>query len=104
MRFAETVLPLAASLNTLHWLVVGRGIVAFDFWISTQPTTETVTDTMIEGQKIFVNVSHVNTNRGLDAPLERLGGLSVRQTLAKLNKPWPVTLEDLKEQAKNKER
>jgi hypothetical protein len=45
---------------------------------------------MIEGHKIFVNVSHVNANRGLDAPLERLGGLSVRQTLAKLNKPWPA--------------
>ncbi|MCL4190972.1 MAG: hypothetical protein KJZ87_04435 [Thermoguttaceae bacterium] len=92
------------SGNTLSWLVLARGIAMFHFWISTQPTTETVTDTMIEGQKIFVNVSHVNTNRGLDAPLERLGGLSVRQTLAKLNKPWPVTLEDLKEQAKNKER
>ncbi|MCZ2077453.1 MAG: hypothetical protein LC130_20935 [Bryobacterales bacterium] len=116
VRFAETVLPempwdvtfqysgplyrighqrqahhnAGRIANTLHWLVVGRGIVAFDFWISTQPTTETVTDTMIEGQKIFVNVSHVNANRGLDAPLGGLGGLTVRQTLAKLNKPWPA--------------
>lgn len=116
VRFAETVLPempwdvtfqysgplyrighqrqahhnAGRIANTLHWLVVGRGIVVFDFWISTQPTTETVTDTMIEGQKIFVNVTHVNANRGLDAPLERLGGLSVRQTLQKLNGPGPL--------------
>lgn len=90
--------------NPLGWHVQGEGIVTFSFWISTQRTTDTVVETEVEMQKLFVNVNHVNANRGLDTPLPELGNLTVRQTLAKLNKPWPITLEDLKEQAKNKER
>ncbi len=76
--------------NPLGWHVQGEGMVTFSFWISTQRTTETVVETEVEMQKLFVNVSHVNANRGLDIPLPELGGLTVRQTLAKLNKPWPA--------------
>jgi hypothetical protein len=73
----------------LGWHVQDETLVRFSFWISTKPTTETITKTMIEGQELFVNVDQVDGNRGVDTPLPELGGLSVRNTLAKLHEPWP---------------
>ncbi len=84
----------------LSWALGHDGRAVCTFWLSTQPTPETAGDVPIEGQKLFVNVDSVIGNSGLDIPLPELGNLTVRQTLAKLNNPWPITLEDLQERAK----
>lgn len=75
--------------DPLGWGVYG-GLGVFGFWISTQPTTETVGETTLEGQKLFINVDFVTENKGPDAPLRELGGLSVREAIVKLNSPWPL--------------
>ena len=82
----------------LSWALGHDGRAVCTFWLSTQPTPETAAEVPIEGQKLFVNVDSVIGNSGLDIPLPELGGLTVRQRLAKLNKPWPAppTLEELK--------
>jgi len=86
----------------LSWALGYDGRAVCTFWISTQPTPETVGDVPIEGQKLFVNVDSVMGNSGVDIPLAELGDHSVRQTLAKLNKPWPVTLEDIQKSYKER--
>lgn len=48
----------------LGWHVSYRDVGVFTFWVSTQPTTETTGETMIEGQKLFINVNSVVRNSG----------------------------------------
>lgn len=70
----------------LSWDVV-RDVVVFQFWISTKRTTETVAQCQIDGRPLHVNVSFVDENRDVQAPITALGGASVKGVLQKLASP-----------------
>ncbi|MEX2173729.1 MAG: hypothetical protein WD872_05160 [Pirellulaceae bacterium] len=73
----------------LSWHVV-RDVVLFEFWISTKKTTATVSKCQIDGRTIYVNVSFVDKDRDVKAPLTALGGASVQSVLQKLALPGPT--------------
>ncbi len=71
--------------GSLGWHVQAD-LVMFGFWISTMPTKDTVAKCSVETKDIFVNVSFVDGNRGIDAKLQELGGHSVKDILLRIEK------------------
>ena len=70
-----------------HWNVDATPV-AFSFWLSIEPTKQTVCKTVVNKQTLHVNVDFVDGNKGVDAKLPQLGKLSVREVLKMLeNEP-----------------
>ncbi len=83
--------------DPLRWGVgSGDGFGLFEFWISTQHTKQTLAQCTLEGRQLFVNVDFVGFDHGIDDKLPALGGQSVREVLAHLEKP--LCTNPLKEQ------
>ncbi len=83
--------------DPLRWGVGGGdGFGLFEFWISTQRTKQTLAKCTLEGRQLFVNVDFVGFGHGIDDKLPALGGQSVREVLANIEKP--LCTNPLKEQ------
>jgi hypothetical protein len=88
--------------DVLGWHVFKDGVGIFSLWISTQRTAETVAKCAIEGQVFFVNVTSVSNNRSVDDRMPELGGHSVREVLANIEKPSGSGLKGNLEPTKKK--
>ncbi len=83
--------------DPLRWGVADKDrLGVFDVWISTQRTKQTLAKCTLEGRQLFVNVDFVGFGHGVDDKLPALGGQSVREVLANIEKP--LCTNPLKEQ------
>jgi hypothetical protein len=73
--------------SPLHWGVGREDFRVFGFWISTQRTKQTLAKCILEGRQLFVNVDFVKNLRSVDEKLSDLGGRSVREVVANVEKP-----------------
>jgi hypothetical protein len=65
----------------LSWDIHDEDFVIFTVTLTLLRSADSITSFKVDGQELWVNVSFVHQDQGVDKPLPRLGGRSVRKTV-----------------------